>query len=233
MTERRPVSLGERWRREANRGIDPRRLEQALATLPSVRNPNLRVRGGAIQAEMEGAMGSIHEVSVRVPTLQSRIWPQVARVMRRSPSMIHALEAGRVPRSFDRLVARISGEPLFPEARRVSSGCTCGEPVQPCRHALALHELFARRLDEKPYLLLALRGLDLHDLLARASTEQPDERHPALAYAAVEEPLLFPEGEEGDLEYVLTREQVARLLGLLPPDLVAAAAAAVEGLVAE
>jgi uncharacterized Zn finger protein len=228
MSERSPVSLAERWRREANRGIDPRRLEQALATLPSVRNPKLRVRGGAIQAEMEGAMGSIHEVSLRVPTLPGRSWPQVARVMRRSPSMMHALEAGRVPRAFDRLVARITGEPLFPEARRVSSGCSCGDPAQPCRHALALHELFARRLDERPWLLLTLRGADAQDLLARARSTQADETLPKLAFGTVEEPLLFPEGEEGDLEYVLTREQIARLVGSVPDALVDAAVRAVE-----
>lgn len=214
--QRRPISLGERWRREANRGIDGQRLEQALVTLPSIRRPALRIRAGAITAEMEGAMGSINEVAIHVPALPRKMWPQVARILRRSAKMREALSEGRVPRSFDRLVARIGGEPLFPEARRVSWACTCGAPEQPCRHVLALHELFARRLDDKPYELLALRGVDLAGLLEQ-SGQAGQDLLPALAYGATEEPVLFPEGEAGDLDYVLARGQIASLLGVLPP----------------
>lgn len=217
MKDRRPVSLGERWRREANRGVADRLLEQALATLPQVRHPHLRIRPGSIHAEMEGAMGSINEVSIHAPTLPAKIWPQVARVMRRSTAMLEALGQGRVPRSFDRLVARIGGESVFPDGRRVSSACTCGAPEMPCRHILALHELLARRLEDRPWELLALRGVDLRDLLDRARSSEPDPELPPLAFGADEEPILYPEGEEGDLEFTLSAGQSAQLLGVMSP----------------
>ena len=213
MKDRRPLTLGERWRREANRGVDGPQLDQALATLPQVRNPSVRVRPGSISVEMEGAMGSINEVSIQVPTLPTKIWPQVARVMRRSTTMLEALATGKVPRSFDRLVARIAGESVFPEGRRVSHGCSCGAPESPCQHVLALHELFARRLEDRPWELLALRGIDLRDLLKRARSSDPDPDLPPLAFSATEEPVLFPEGEEGDLDTVMSEGQVAQLLG--------------------
>lgn len=216
MRDRKPVSLGERWRREANREVDDSRLEQALATLPQVRHPRIRVQRGSIQVEMEGAMGSIHEVSVHAPVLSSKIWPQVARVMRRSTRMLEALEKGRVPRSFDRLVGRIGGESVFPDSRRVTSACSCGAPDAPCRHILALHEMFARRLEEQPWELLVLRGVDLHDLLSRARSSEPDPNLPPLAFGSEEEPVLFPEGEDGDLEFVLSLGQSSHLLGDVP-----------------
>lgn len=193
-------------------------LEQALATLPQVRHPNLRIRAGSISAEMEGAMGSINEVSIQTPTLPSKIWPQVARIMRRSTNMLEALEQGRVPRSFDRLVARIGGESVFPEARRVSSACTCGAPDMPCRHILALHELFARRLEDRQWELLVLRGVDLRDLLHRAKSSEADPDLPALAFGADDEPILYPEGDEGDLEFALSAGQTSRLLGVMAPE---------------
>ena len=230
MTERRPVSLGERWRREANRGVDDKRLEKALATLPAIRKPNVNVRAGAILAEMEGAMGSINEVSIHVPVLPARIWPLVVRVLRRSASMLQALETGRVPRSFDRLVARVSGESIFPESRRVASACSCGAPESPCRHVLALHELFARRLEDKPWEILVVRGVNLHDLLARARSNAPDEDLPPLAFGATEEPVLFPDVEEGDLDYALNHAQSCRLLGVMPRELLMAVEAAIEKL---
>lgn len=228
MKERKPISLGERWRREANRGVDDNRLDLALATLPSIRKPLVRIRAGMIRAEMEGTMGAINEVGIQTPVLPQKIWPQVARVMRRSATMLESLSQGKVPRSFDRLVARICGDPLFPEARRVTSACTCTDSEKPCRHILALHELFARRLEEKPWELLVLRGVDLRDLLEKARTTSLDEDLPPLAFGATEEPVLFPEGEEGDLDYILGQGQIRHLLGLLPTELIEAVEAEIE-----
>lgn len=213
MSERKPVSLSERWRREATRDIDPTLLEEAVETMPTIRQSLVRINRGSIHAELEGLMGSIHEVNIHAPVLPTKIWPQVASVLRRSASMLEALGQGRVPRSFDRLVARIAGEPIFPESRRVTYACTCSDPDRPCRHILAVHELFARRLETKPWELLIMRGVDLHGLLDMARKGSGEDL-PPLAYGASEEPILFPEGEDGDLENTLTPGQTRRLLGV-------------------
>ena len=128
--ERKSVSLGERWRREATRDIDDQRLAAALEALPNIRKPMVRIRPGGIGAEMEGSMGSIHEVSLQIRTLPMKDWPTLIRVLRRSKSIIEALEQARVPRSFDRLVARVIGQPLFPDARHVTYGCSCDLPEE-------------------------------------------------------------------------------------------------------
>ena len=231
MSERRPVSLSERWRREATRDIDEERLSEAVETMPTIRQSLVRINKGSVHAELEGLMGSIHEVNIHAPVLPSKIWPQVALVLRRSASMLEALSQGRVPRSFDRLVARIAGEPIFPEARRVSYACTCSDPDRPCRHILAVHELFARRLETKPWELLIMRGVDLGNLLEQARRSTSDDL-PPLAYGASEEPILFPEGEDGDLENTLTPGQSRRLLGVLSPHLSLAVEEAVGAYVA-
>lgn len=211
--EKRPLSMGERWRRITTHGVDLLELERALASLPAIRNPRVRIQPGAIMAEMEGSMGALHEVSIHVPMLPSRIWSQVVRVMRRSASMLDQMRQGLVPRSFDRLIARVSGEPVFPEPRRVTSACTCSEPERPCRHILALHELFARRMEEKPYELLTLRGVDLRAILEAASRPHEAGELPPLAFGAKEEPVLFPEGDDVELDVALTISQVRNLLG--------------------
>jgi uncharacterized Zn finger protein len=225
--ERKSVSLGERWRREATRGIDDKRFAAALEALPAIRKPMVRIRPGGIRAEMEGAMGSIHEVALHIRTLPVKDLATVVRVLRRSRSIVDALENGRVPRSFDRLIARIIGEPLFPDARRVTFGCSCDLPEKPCRHVLALHELFARRLDEKPWELLSLRGLDLHDLLTRVRQSTADPDQPPLAYSAPEEPVLYPEAEDADLESPMTPHQTRWLLGIVSQRFVDAAFTAI------
>jgi uncharacterized Zn finger protein len=216
MSQQRATSVGDRWRREATRGVDETRLQLALQTLPSIRQPMVRIMVGAIAAEFEGAMGSIHEVSIRVPPLPHRIWDQIQPVLRRSATMLDALQEGRVPLAFDRLVARIGGESVLPEGRRITHACTCGLPENPCRHVLALHELFARRLDERPWQLLQLRGGNVRELVERARS---GARHdlPPLAFGASEEPVLFPEAGDGDFDSALTREQTLSLLGTATP----------------
>ncbi len=213
--ERKSVSLGERWRREATRGVDDARLAQALDALPSIRKPMVRIRPGSIRCEMEGTMGSIHEVSLQIRTLPMREHVVLVRVLRRSKTIVDALENGRVPRSFDRLVARIVGEPLFPDARSVTFGCSCDLPERPCRHVLALHELFARRLDERPWEILMLRGIDLQAMLAKVRQTEPDADLPPLAFGVPEEPVLYPDAEDADLGQVLTPAQVRWFTGSL------------------
>ena len=78
---------------------------------------------------------------------------------------------------------------------------------------LALSELFARRLDERPYELLILRGIDLHDLLAQVKKSGVDPDLPPLAFGASEEPILFPEAEEADLDSTLAPAQTRWLVG--------------------
>ncbi|MFK7739474.1 MAG: hypothetical protein AB8H80_04055 [Planctomycetota bacterium] len=215
--ERKAISLGERWRREATRDIEDQRLAAALEALPSIRKPMVRIIAGGIRAEMEGAMGSIHEVSLQIRTLPMKDWPTLIRVLRRSKSIIEALQNARVPRSFDRLVARVIGEPLFPDARSVTYGCSCDLPEEPCRHVLALHELFARRLDEKPWELLMLRGVDLHQTLAKVQQTEPDHDLPPLAYGVPEEPVLYPDAEDADLDQSLTTAPLRWLIGDVSP----------------
>lgn len=228
--DRKSVSLGERWRREATRTVDDARLAAALEALPSIRKPMVRIRPGSIRCEMEGSMGSIHEVSLQIRTLPMRDWNTLVRVLRRSKSIVEALDDGRVPRSFDRLVARIVGEPLFPEARSVTFGCSCDLPEKPCRHVLALHELFARRLDEKPWELMMLRGVDLQALLAKVRQTEPDGELPPLAYGVPEEPVLFPDAEDADLGQTLSSMQVRWFSGAIADRCAEAALKALHGL---
>ena len=230
MMDRKTVSLGERWRREATRGIDDNRVAAALDTLPSIRKPMVRIRAGSIRAEMEGSMGSIHEASLQIRTLPQKDWLTLVRVLRRSKSIVEALEQGRVPRSFDRLVARIVGEPLFPDARSITFGCSCDLPDKPCRHVLALHELFARRLDAQPWELMMLRGVDLQALFAKVRQTEADGDLPPLAFGVPEEPVLYPDAEDADLGQPLGAVQVRWFLGELPQPLVDAVLAAVDAL---
>ena len=100
MRERRAITLGQRWRREANRGVDDRKLEQTLATLPSIRQPTLRVRAGSIHAEMEGAMGSINEVSTCAGDPWVATAPRIAKLLDSVPPEVNRTSSSAQPSNF-------------------------------------------------------------------------------------------------------------------------------------
>jgi uncharacterized Zn finger protein len=95
---------------------------------------------------------------------------------------------------------------------------------------LALNELFARRLDEKPWEILVLRGIDLHALLAKVRQTGADPDLPPLAFAAPEEPVLYPEAEDADLDTTLSKSQVRWMLGVVHEQVVEAAIKALDKL---
>ena len=130
------------------------------------------------------------------------------------------------------LAVREAGHPL-PDARSVTYGCSCDLQEEPCRHVLALHELFARRLDEKPWELLMLRGVDLHDTLTKVNQTEPDADLPPLAYGVPEEPVLYPDAEDADLDQSLGTPALRWLVGDVSPRAVDASLQALAALSSE
>lgn len=49
--------------------------------------------------------------------------------------------------------------PLFPKtARNLSTGCSCPDPANPCKHTAAVFYLLGEQFDTNPFLIFTLRG---------------------------------------------------------------------------
>jgi len=83
-----------------------------------------------------------------------------------SPQLVAGLLAGELPQELEAALAS-AGVGLLPESTAdVDFDCSCLDWGWPCKHAAALVYLLAERLDDDPLQLLALRGLELEQLLA-------------------------------------------------------------------
>jgi hypothetical protein len=81
---------------------------------------------------------------------------------------------GEVPRDLEEPFEAV-GVPLFP--RRWSDlqvRCGCPYDAVPCKHIAAVLYVFAQRLDEDPWLLLAWHGRDRDQLLAGLRRDAPE-----------------------------------------------------------
>ena len=59
----------------------------------------------------------------------------------------------------------------FPRPSEIKLSCSCPDWADMCKHVAAVLYGVGARLDEKPQLLFALRGVDENELLANAGQE--------------------------------------------------------------
>ena len=80
---------------------------------------------------------------------------------------------------------------------------------------------------------LMLRGVDLHDTLTRVKQTEPDADLPPLAYEVPEEPVLYPDAEDADLDQSLGSAALRWLVGDVSPRAVEASLQALSALSSE
>ena len=65
---------------------------------------------------------------------------------------------------------------LFPSSPRdLMMECSCADTVVPCKHIIAIHYVFAEKLDADPFLLFRWRGLSRDDLLRQLRQQRAAE----------------------------------------------------------
>jgi hypothetical protein len=113
-------------------------------------------------------------VSVRSAAPSKAQWKALEQAMAARLGWTAQLLNGEVPRDLEEPFEAV-GVPLFP--RRwgdLQVRCGCPDAAVPCKHIAALLYVFANRLDEDPWLLLAWHGRDREQLLASLRRDAPE-----------------------------------------------------------
>jgi uncharacterized Zn finger protein len=97
-----------------------------------------------------------------------------------------ALLAGEMPPEIEEVFAGC-GVPLFPASLiDLDMSCSCPDWGMPCKHLAATCYLLAEAFDEDPFLVLAWRGRDREQLLARLRQLADPASAPAAAQPVIE-----------------------------------------------
>lgn len=127
---------------------------------------DLQIKRGRIEARVQGTRSTPYRVRVDFPVIPEEIWDDIARCLRARPFLAAELMAGRVPESIEEVFHEV-GTSLFPtDFSELESGCSCPDWSNPCKHIAAVFFLIAEALDDDPFLLFTLRGMDRDDLLS-------------------------------------------------------------------
>ena len=132
----------------------------------------LDVAAGAVRAPVQGSRSAPYDVVLGVETWDEASRALLARALADDPGALAAVLAGTLPQGFERLCAGVGLDLLPASGADARFSCTCPDYGDPCKHAAAVVYLLAEWLDENPFGVLTLRGVDRDALLADVSARR-------------------------------------------------------------
>jgi uncharacterized Zn finger protein len=125
----------------------------------------ITVDAGKLVAAVEDGDG-LWTVSVELPVLDDAGRDVLVESVAAESGRVAALLAGDLPHSLVEH-AEEAGVELLPYGGELTTRCTCEPWTDPCRHGIAVLQQVGWLLEADPFVLVALRGLERDDLLAR------------------------------------------------------------------
>jgi uncharacterized Zn finger protein len=125
------------------------------------------IRHGKIRAKVTGSRPRPYDVRIDVPAMPPKQAKELLDALAQEPVII----ARMLNRELDPAVperAQSLGISVFPEQwQDLSMHCSCPDWAVPCKHLAAVIYLVSREIDGNPFMVFALKGVDLPNELKR------------------------------------------------------------------
>src|SRR3954470_7474109 len=141
------------------------RLARGRTYLRSGLVVDLQIKKGEIAAMVAGS--SLYKVKIAIAPVTAVRWNAICRDCAGTIDSLVELLQGRLSKSVMDRVCR-TGDGLFPSPAEIKLSCSCPDWADMCKHVAAVLYGIGARLDERPQLLFALRGVDEAELIAGA-----------------------------------------------------------------
>src|ERR1700726_3038402 len=126
---------------------------------------DLQITKGKVAAAVSGS--DLYTVTITIAPVAATQWKAICRDCAGTIDSLVELLQGRLSKGVMDRVCR-EGDGLFPTPKEIKLSCSCPDWADMCKHVAAVLYGVGARLDEKPALLFALRGVEAHELLASA-----------------------------------------------------------------
>jgi uncharacterized Zn finger protein len=121
---------------------------------------SIDVRKGMVEAQVQGSRPEPYHVSIKVRPLMPSEWKRLAGQLSAQAIFAAKLLAGEMPREIEEAFSE-AGLSLFPEkSTEISTGCSCPDWSNPCKHVAAVYYLLGEAFDKDPFLIFRMRGAD-------------------------------------------------------------------------
>lgn len=121
---------------------------------------SIDVKGNVIMAKVSGSRPTPYKVTIRVPLFSKQQTELLMQKLLEQPALISKL----LNRNLDPEVFRIAknnGLNLFPQRwNDLDMRCTCPDWAVPCKHLAAVIYMMSREIDNDPFLVFTMHGVD-------------------------------------------------------------------------
>ncbi|MCD8163605.1 MAG: SWIM zinc finger family protein [Synergistaceae bacterium] len=164
-----------RWVEVMERCIDSGRLARGKSYARKGQVVNIQLEPGLVTAFVQGSRKTPYQIRFGFETVSSEARELILFRFRESAALAAKLLAGEMPEEIE-TIFKEAGTPLFPtqEALRRFK-CTCPDDASPCKHIIAVLLILGEELEDDPFLLLKLRGLDKESLINLLTLENAQE----------------------------------------------------------
>lgn len=145
---------------------EPGRLARGRTYARAGQVVDYRIEPGAVVAEVQGSQPRPFTAIFTVRPLREEEVQLLVDTIRAAPGMLADIASGALPTALGPLL-------LPTTAADLDFSCSCPDPGWPCKHVAAVCYLLAERLDERPRVILTLRGLDLDTLIRGIERDVP------------------------------------------------------------
>lgn len=164
---------------------------------------SMDLRNGAVHAQVAGSQNEPFTVAVQLPYRSPDDLSVVSAELARTPNGMRGARKGELSRT-------VVGALLAEDINDIRVRCDCPDPFAICKHAVAVLEKLAGKIDADPLALFTLRGMDLISLEKAVMVQAKDvsresEENPELFWAgrelpALPEPRVAPALDDSDLD---------------------------------
>lgn len=186
-------AVGRSWqavalRDGAERLLGPARVGRGKADARAGRVQWLDVDAGAARGDVLDADGELYHARLELPALRPDDRQVFVQVARAHPELPARLASGEYPQQIEAELSASEVSLLPRDAAELTHDCSCLDWPGPCRHVSALLYVLVEAVDERPLLLLTLRGITLEDLAAPAAPVERSPRDPGAGERGVRGP---------------------------------------------
>ena len=151
---------GQAWCQNLERYADyASRLERGRRYFRSGTVVDLKIRGGRVEARVQGSRKVPYKVDIRISPLSEEKCQAIIERCGRKIRTIDKLINGEFPEELKDLFTGENG--LFPNPAEISFVCSCPDWAIMCKHVAAVMYGIGVRFDENPFFFFHLRGIDI------------------------------------------------------------------------
>jgi uncharacterized Zn finger protein len=126
---------------------------------------DLAITKGKIEAQVLGS--EMYTVTIGIGAVKDEQWSAIRNDCTGGIASLVELLQGKLSKGVMERVAR-EGDGLFPAPQEITLKCSCYDWADMCKHVAAVMYGIGHRLDAKPELLFALRGVEAEELVTSA-----------------------------------------------------------------